>query len=41
MDETYNILQLLNKDNIKPKRIIDYQTTTSNFQPKNQVLKNI
>ena len=39
MDETYNILQLLNKDNIKPKSIIDYQRTTGNYQPSKPSIK--
>ena len=42
MDETYNILQLLNKENIKPRTIIDYQRTTGNFQPsKPNIKKNV
>ena len=42
MDETYNILQLLNKDNIKPKSIIDYQRTTGNYQKsKPQIKRNV
>ena len=39
MDETYNILQLLNKENIKPKCIIDYQRTTGNYQPSKPSIK--
>ena len=37
MDE--NILQLLNKENIKPRTIIDYTTTTANYQPNKPGIK--
>ena len=39
MDETYNIIQLLNKENIKPRTIVDYQRTTGNFQPSKPNIK--